>query len=127
MDDLKSKDSLADANVHLSNERTHLSYVRTATSLMSFGIALNKFGLYLQQENRVPSQGALSSLRDIENTGLGMVLFSMAIMGWSFLRYRRVYRSIVTKNYAPPGFGVAVITSVVLLLGAASTLWMILG
>jgi len=109
---------------HLSNERTYLSQLRTSIAFMSFGITLNRFSIYLLEHDR-PLKSGLLLLREGKYIGLGMVLLAMLLLGWSQYRFKVVTRQIEETNYTPPALVFTAITAMVLLLGAASALWLI--
>lgn len=117
--------SLSDIRSHMANERTHLSQVRTAVSLMSFGITLNRFSITLRESHLMPEDRPI--FRQTENVGLGMVILGIVLLAWSVWRFERVYHDIETLTFKPPRLGVLILSLTIMLLGAASTVWMISG
>lgn len=116
---------LSDANSHMANERTNLSYIRMAVTLMSFGVTINRFSVYLLQSDHAPKTHGL--LRNSENAGLGMVLLGMLLVVWAMFRYRKVHRELEEGKFTSPVIALTVIAMGILLLGAISTVWLILG
>ncbi|SEA39018.1 YidH family protein [Variovorax sp. YR216] len=117
--------ALSDARSHLANERTHLAYLRTSLSLMSFGITINRFSIYLQQRGEADKLGHASfPFRDTANVGLGMVVLGIALLLWALLRYRRVHAQIVEERFEPSSLSVSLLTIAIIVLGAASAVWL---
>jgi putative membrane protein len=114
----------------MANERTHLAQLRTAVSLMSFGITLNRFGIYLEQSNRTPARPpphVFSSLHDVENIGIGMVVLGVIMLAWSYWRYNEVRHQLDAQRFTEPRMGILLLTGLVILMGAGSAVWMIVG
>ena len=105
---------------HLSNERTYLSQLRTSIAFMSFGITLNRFSIYLQEQDR---SGSLL-LRDGKNFGLGMIIMGMLLLGWSQYRFELVTRQVDEGNYTPPSMAFTILTTIVIMMGACGTIWL---
>src|SRR6185295_12636124 len=115
---------LSDSRSLLSNERTHLGYLRTGVSLMSFGITLNRFAVFLMQSkpDRASDATALLRVRSTEQTGAGMVVLGVLLLLWSLYRYRRVNDQILMKRLHPPRISVVTVTLAILVLGAFTSL-----
>ncbi|MNL25671.1 hypothetical protein D3C87_1471590 [compost metagenome] len=118
---------LSDVRSHLANERTHMSYLRTAVSLISFGVTLNRFSLFLLQSNEMARYGGRSFLHDTKSVGIGMVILGSVLLAWSIGHFIHTAKSIETVNYRPSKWSVLFFSASVLLIGAFSTAWMILG
>jgi putative membrane protein len=116
---------LSDSRSLMSNERTHLGYLRTGVSLMSFGITLNRFAIFLAQSRPDQDPAAAQALRmrmlTTEQIGLGMVALGVAVLLWSLYRYKTVNDQILVRRLKPPVISTAMVTLAILLLGAFTT------
>jgi putative membrane protein len=118
--------ALSDARSHMANERTHMAGIRTAVALLSFGITLNRFSITLEEANRLtPGHG--TALRDSANIGMGMVILGIIILGMSLWRYMKVRHQIDAMSYEPPRASLFILSTLLILLGAASTIIMFMG
>lgn len=121
--------ALSDSRSLLANERTHLGYLRTAVALMSFGITLNRFAIFLVQDRDAGGMTAAQITQRVESTehvGIGMVVVGVALLIWSLFRYRRVNQHILVERLKPSRFSVVALTLAVILLGAATTFYLML-
>ena len=104
---------------HLANERTHLAYVRTAVVLFTFGITLHEFSEFIAEHR--PSATPVAGWR----VGLGMAIFGVVLALWSAYRFDVVARQIDDGTYRPSRLAMMLLSLVVLLLGAAATIWLL--
>jgi putative membrane protein len=104
---------------HLANERTHLAYVRTAIVLFTFGITLHQFSQFIAEHRH--GAAVVAGWR----VGLGMVIFGVTLALWSAYRFDVVTRQIDGGTYRPSRLAMMLLSLVVLLLGAASTIWLL--
>jgi putative membrane protein len=118
--------ALSAARSHMANERTHMAGVRTSVALLSFGITLNRFSITLEEAHRLPP-GHGTLLRDSANIGLGMVVLGIVILGMSLWRYMKVRHQISTMTYEPPRLSLFILTTLLILFGAASAIIMLTG
>ncbi|MNJ96860.1 hypothetical protein D3C87_145940 [compost metagenome] len=118
---------LSDVRSHLANERTHLAYLRTGLSLISFGVTLNRFSLFLLQNDMMTRHGGRVFLRDTKNVGIGMVVLGSVLLIWSSAHFLKTAKSIDALEFVPSRWSVLFFTFAVILIGALSTAWMILG
>lgn len=121
----QERSDLAEIRSHLANERTHLAYVRTGISLISFGVTLNRFSLYLIQNKHITSLESLPFLSDTKNVGIGMVILGSVLLIWSITNYLKTAKNIQRDNFKPSKWSLIIFTSLVTILGVATTLWMI--
>lgn len=113
---------------HLSNERTYLAYLRTAVSLMTFGIAINRFSIFLETSNRTPEARRLGSrLVASEQLGIGMVLIGIALLAWAAIHYSLVLRQINRQSFRARPRSILILTTLVMISGLSSVLWLMLG
>ena len=116
--------ALSDSRSLLSNERTHLGYLRTSLSLMTFGITLNRFAIVLIQSKDaagVSPEAVAERVRSTEQIGIGMMVLGIILLAWSLYRYRRVNRKILLERLQPSRVSVVALTVGVILLGIATT------
>lgn len=117
---------LSDVRSHLSNERTHLSYLRTGISLISFGVTLNRFSLFLIQSREDSGLRSRMFLHDTKNAGLGMVVLGVIMLIWAIIHFIKTGNAIDKLEFKPARWSLVVFTLAVVLIGAASTIWMII-
>lgn len=94
----------ASAADHLANERTYLAWIRTALGIMAFGFVVVKFALFINQIQLLTGQevnyeGALYS----KLTGIIMLIFGGVILIYSYMRYNKTKKQLLTGNYQPAG------------------------
>lgn len=123
----EKRTQLSNLRSHLSNERTHLSYLRTGVALISFGVTLNRFSLFLIQSNEMTRYGGRHFLRDAKNVGIGMVVLGSIMLIWAIFHFTSTYSQINDNTYKPTKWPIILFTSLVILVGVSSTVWMITG
>jgi putative membrane protein len=116
----------SDSRSLLANERTHLGYLRTAISLMTFGATLNRFAIFIAQNRDTAASPAevIQRVESTEHTGIGMVILGVVLLLWSLFRYRRVNQHILIERLKPSRFSVVALTFGIILLGAATTIYL---
>lgn len=121
-------DNLALVRSHLANERTHLAHLRTALALMAFGLTLNRFAIYLiEREGATSTERPLGLLFDAKWVGFGMVLLGVLMVIWAAWRFHRVAGDIDRGRYRSSWRAVMTMTVAILLMGAATTVWLFFG
>lgn len=121
--------ALSDSRSLLANERTHLGYLRTAISLMTFGTTLNRFAIFIVQERdsgAAASADVAQRAESTEHIGIGMVVLGVVVLLWSLFRYRRVNRHILVERLKPSRFSVVALTLGIVILGAATTIYLMI-
>ena len=110
---------------HLSNERTYLAYVRTAVALITLGITINRFTIFLVQSHIVSLNDSIYwSFANVENAGIGMVIFGMALVILAVLNYARVKRQIDRGDFRPDLRIIVTIAIVIVGLAGLGLLWL---
>ena len=117
--------SLGVLRSHLANERTLLAYLRTGIAFISFGLTLNRFSLYLI-ENNMNYKGK-PFLNDTKNVGIGMVILGTLLLLWAISHFLKTAKEIDALAIAPAKWSLLFFAILVVLMGAATTFWMILG
>jgi uncharacterized membrane protein YidH (DUF202 family) len=95
-----------------------MSYVAMGTD-----ITLNRFSIYLSENNTLP-KGRLT-LRDTTNIGTGMLFLGILMMIWSLFRYENMYKQIANHEFKRPNRITMVGTSLLVVAGGLSALWLI--
>jgi putative membrane protein len=118
--------ALSDSRSLLANERTHLGYLRTAISLMTFGTTLNRFAIFIAQNKEAGASPAevIQRVESTEHIGIGMVILGVLVLLWSLFRYRRVNQHILIERLKPSRVSVVALTLGIILLGAATTIYL---
>ncbi len=110
---------------HLANERTYLAYIRTAVALITLGITINRFTIFLVQSRLISlDQKIYWSFANVENAGIGMVIFGMAMVIWAVLNYARVKRQIDRGQFRPDFRIIVTIAIVIVGLAGLGLLWL---
>lgn len=80
---------------HASNERTMLAWVRTGIALIAFGFVLEKFHLFLRAFQQPTIGGSNITINHDPKLGsLLLIIFGLATIGFSVLRYLRTAANI---------------------------------
>ena len=95
--------NLAKASDHLANERTFLAWIRTAIAAMGFGFVVVKFSLFVKQLSLVfTDKPIVSSGRGYSGAiGISLVCLGALIAVLSFLRYKRIEKSLKNNEFYP--------------------------
>ena len=110
---------------HLANERTYLAYIRTAVALITLGITINRFTIFLVQSHLVSlNERIYWSFANVENAGIGMVIFGIAVVIWAALNYGRVKRQIDRGDFRPDLRIIITIAIVVVGLAGLGLFWL---
>lgn len=112
---------------HLANERTHLAYMRTGISLISLGITMNRFSWFLIENKTMSRFGGRTFLNDAKDVGVGMVILGSFMLAWSLFRYRATVKTIDAGVFKPPHRFILGFTLLLILMGTASTIWLMAG
>jgi putative membrane protein len=112
---------------HLANERTHLAYMRTGISLISLGITMNRFSWFLIENKTMSRFGGHTFLNDAKNVGVGMVILGSLMLAWSLFRYGATVKTIESGVFKPPHRFIYGFTLILILMGTASTIWLMAG
>ncbi len=124
----KQQAELHHVSEHLANERTILAWVRTAIAIMTLGIAINRFSLFLAEFSRTMSggvPGGRTTNIHAEELGIGLVVLAVVVMLGGIWHYLDVARAIDEGNYRPSRLRIVVPALIVVLIGAASLVWLL--
>ena len=109
---------------HLANERTILAWVRTAIAIMTLGIAINRFSLFLVEFARLVPGGRVVNTH-AEEIGIGLVIVGVIVMLGGIWHYLDVAKAIDESNYQPSRLRIVLPALIVVLIGAASLVWLL--
>jgi putative membrane protein len=113
---------------HQANERTFLAWIRTSIALIGFGLALARFGLFLQQLefSKAQEQPASYGPIDSQTIGIALVIAGILLVLLAAWNYSRVFYQIERGDYKPSRIMVWLATTIVLVLGLLSLLFVVL-
>ena len=113
---------------HQANERTFLAWLRTAVALIALGLATAKFGIFLAQIRSVVTEEFLpsDSFWDSQILGLSLIGFGLIVIALAAWRYHQVFWQIEQDQYQPNQTLVWLMVGVVMILGALSTIPLLL-
>jgi inner membrane protein YidH len=109
---------------HLANERTILAWVRTAIAIVTLGIAINRFSLFLVEFARMVP-GTRTANTHAEEVGIGLVIVGVLVMLGGIWHYLDVARAIDDGTYQPSRLRIVLPALIVVLIGAASLVWLL--
>jgi putative membrane protein len=110
---------------HLANERTYLAYIRTAVALITLGITINRFTIFLVQSHLVSLNDRIYwSFANVENAGIGMVIFGITVVIWAALNFERVKRQIDRGDFRPDLRIIVTIAIVIVGLAGLGLFWL---
>lgn len=123
----EERSNLSQVRSHLANERTHLAYMRTGISLISLGITMNRFSWFLIENKSMSRFGGRTFLDDAKDVGVGMVVLGSLMLAWSLFRYNATVKTIDSGVFKPPHRFIWGFTLMLILMGTASTIWLMAG
>jgi putative membrane protein len=106
---------------HAANERTFLAWVRTGIAVIAFGFVVEKFNLFVRTIAEASATNAATQLR-LERAsggvshydGLALIVFGMAIIILSLVRFSRTSRMIDDQqSHTAGGIKVELVLAVV--------------
>ena len=110
---------LPSATDHLANERTFLAWIRTSIAIMAFGFVAVKFALFVKQIALVVNDKADTLPSKGYSAVLGVVLVGIGVFMalFSYFRYKRIERDLLSNTFQPSSKLSTVFTFVIILVG----------
>jgi uncharacterized membrane protein YidH (DUF202 family) len=93
--------------------------------MISFGVTVNRLALYLKAVEKAKNgHNTQFFFLNTASFGVVMVALGITLMVWSMVRYRQIYEDINNSTFRKPFRYIVLLTSLIILLGLATLLWM---
>lgn len=114
---------------HLANERTFLAWIRTCLGIMAFGFIVQRFTLFTKEIAILLGKDAQQTSAHLSNYSYTFGLILIALGGLigllAYIKYKKVQKQIIEKQYVALTGLEALITATIVITGLFLLIYLI--